>query len=1178
MWSGHQWFNKPRSISVRAPVACAHRMAPFLLFPAFLPVLGQTPSLRTVPNPGPAVEFNQGLVVEGTAKNLEGEKAGLVEGDILRGWSRGTDNGQFESPFELLEVEAEQKPQGPVTLEGTRHGQRQTWSMGPDQWGVEVRPSLPPRLISLYREGRELVQAGKLADAGVQWQAAAAEGKEYSCSWLRPWFLYRAAEMFAHAQEWQDADRLFKEAIGQAEQASPDDRAQLLKALSRNYEQQSDLPNAEKYQQLALDELQKLHAESLTIAATISQLSIFAWERGDLDKSENYDRQVLEMRNRLAPGSLAVALSLNDLGVDALDRGDLEKARDYLTQAVEIHTRLAPGTLGLASDLNNLGDVAKEQGDLSEAERIYLESMAIREKLDPGGMSVAASLNNLGGVAEERGNLSMAEGYQYKALQIQQRIAPGSLAVALSLSDLGDVALDRNDLESAGECYRQALAIHQKLGVHSLDTAGIIKNLGAVALAKGNRAEGSELYNQALQMRTQLAPGSHAVAESLIGLGEVERDLGNSSKARDYFQQAVAILDKLAPLSLSEASGLFGLGEAALQGHHSAEAEQYFRQSLEIRRRVAPESADYAESLAALAAMKRDQKQTEEASKLYAQAIEVLESQVAHMGGSSDIRAEFRARHATYYSDYADLLVAQGRADHAFQVVEQSRARTLLEMLNEAHVDIRMGVDPSLLERERTLQESIAAKSNREVELLEGKHTDGQVNAFRKEIDSLFSQYQEVEAQIRTGNPAYAALTQPHPLSALEVQQHLLSADTVLLEYALGEKRSLVFVVTSTSLDAYELPKRSEIEGTAHEVYSLLTSRNRWISGETSLQRSSRLENADAEYRKAVANLSQMVLGPIASRLAEKRLLIVADGALLYVPFAILPVTAGSGAETVTLVAKHEVVNLPSASILASLRREEALRAEAPKEVAVLADPVFDKEDPRIGKAAGIQQIAAFSRRGTAPSFHGQLTRSLGDVGLAEASLPRLLFSRREADAILASTHPGMGMEVLDFAANRDRAESKDLGQYRFVHFATHGLLDNDHPELSGLVFSLVDREGKPQEGFLNLEDVYNLSLPVDIVVLSACETGLGKQINGEGLVGLTRGFMYAGASRVVASLWKVDDAATAELMKRFYKALLKDGVPPAQALRRAQIEMRQEKRWSDPYYWAAFTMQGEWK
>jgi CHAT domain-containing protein len=172
----------------------------------------------------------------------------------------------------------------------------------------------------------------------------------------------------------------------------------------------------------------------------------------------------------------------------------------------------------------------------------------------------------------------------------------------------------------------------------------------------------------------------------------------------------------------------------------------------------------------------------------------------------------------------------------------------------------------------------------------------------------------------------------------------------------------------------------------------------------------------------------------------------------------------------------------------------------------------------------------------------------------------------------------GQGMEALDFEASRATATSPHLAQYRIVHFATHALLDNEHPELSGLVLSLVDRNGKPQNGFLDLEDVYNLNLPVDLVVLSACETGLGKEINGEGLIGLTRGFMYAGAPRVVASLWKVDDVATAELMGRFYRGMMKEGLRPAAALRRAQLAMWKQKRWTDPYYWAAFTIQGEWR
>ena len=199
--------------------------------------------------------------------------------------------------------------------------------------------------------------------------------------------------------------------------------------------------------------------------------------------------------------------------------------------------------------------------------------------------------------------------------------------------------------------------------------------------------------------------------------------------------------------------------------------------------------------------------------------------------------------------------------------------------------------------------------------------------------------------------------------------------------------------------------------------------------------------------------------------------------------------------------------------------------------------------------------------------------RSLTDVG-ESGHLPRLVSSRQEATAILAATPGSRKMAALDFSASRARATSGTLAHYRIVHFATHAFLDSAHPELSGLVLSLVDSHGKPQNGFLTLEDVYNMNLPADIVVLSGCETALGKQIDGEGLVGLTRGFMYAGATRVVSTLWKVDDFASAELMGRFYQGMGK-GLTPAAALQIAQLEM--SKGWS-PYYWAGFQIQGEWR
>jgi CHAT domain-containing protein len=336
---------------------------------------------------------------------------------------------------------------------------------------------------------------------------------------------------------------------------------------------------------------------------------------------------------------------------------------------------------------------------------------------------------------------------------------------------------------------------------------------------------------------------------------------------------------------------------------------------------------------------------------------------------------------------------------------------------------------------------------------------------------------------------------------------------------------------------------------------------------------------AKEAYAQATAQLSRMILAPAAAQLRGKRLLIVTDGALAYVPFAILPTHEGR-----PLIAEHEIVNLPSASALALLRQQEQGRTQPPKAVAVLADPVFSKDDPRVAPPPPAVDSVATSRyaRGKPEdSFEADLPahllqRSVSDVG--QLHLGRLPFTRLEAQAIAALASQDQHLEALDFQASRTTATSPDLAQYRIVHFATHGLLDSRHPELSGLVLSLVDEHGQPQNGFLELEDIYNLSLAADLVVLSACETGLGKQVDGEGLVGLTRGFMYAGASRVMASLWRVDDEATAQLMQKFYQGVLKNGQTPAQALRTAQLWMQSQSRWKQPYYWAGFVLQGEWK
>jgi CHAT domain-containing protein len=540
------------------------------------------------------------------------------------------------------------------------------------------------------------------------------------------------------------------------------------------------------------------------------------------------------------------------------------------------------------------------------------------------------------------------------------------------------------------------------------------------------------------------------------------------------------------------------------------------------------------------------------------------------------------------------LRPSEGHDVSALGASERARARVLLEMLAEASADISEGIDAALLERERSLQKRINAGAEYQYRLLSEKHTQEQVEAAKRELDSLIDESRQVEAKIRETSPRYAELKYPQPLGLPEIQR-MLDPETLLLEYSLGEERSYLWAVTPTRVESFELPKRAEIEALARQSYEWLA------AGETGAQLRARLARTTAKTPEWADALSRILLKPVASRLGGKRLVIIADGALQYIPFAALPEPATGGQSErgigrmnnprpvapsprrpvafTPLIANHEIVSLPSASSLAALRREVAGRAPAPKTVAVIADPVFEESDERIKKNDG--KVATLNdKQAERVGAEQEVSRSGLEVGAADAQerLQRLIFSRHEADEITALAGAGGSFKALDFKANRATALGPDLIRYRIIHFATHGLINSQHPELSGVVLSLVDEDGRPQDGFLRLHDIYNLKLGADLVVLSACKTGLGKDIKGEGLVGLTRGFLYAGAPRVVASLWKVDDRATAELMKLFYQRMLRDGLRPAAALRRAQIDMQKLPRWAAPYYWAGFTLQGEWK
>jgi len=581
-----------------------------------------------------------------------------------------------------------------------------------------------------------------------------------------------------------------------------------------------------------------------------------------------------------------------------------------------------------------------------------------------------------------------------------------------------------------------------------------------------------------------------------------------------------------------------------------------------------------------------------EASRNISESIGLVET-VRARSGSPLLRASYLASRESAYEFYIDLLMQQdaknpgmGYDAEALQASERGRARSLLEILNESTAGIRKGASSELVEREQSIKRSLNAKAQRLIQLTALKGSPQELETLNKEINTLDDDYQQVTAAIRNSSPAYAALTQPNPLGLKEIQAQL-DPDTLLLEYSLGTDRSYLWVISNNSLKTFQLPKRGDIEAGARELYQSLTARSVGKALETSQDRADRIAKADQQSRELIEQFSGMVLSPAAAELGTKRLVIVADGALQYVPFASLSTAtvprssarSGATANYRPLILDHEVLSLSSASTLAVQRRTLAGRPLAPKGVAVIADPVFSSTDSRLRPNAksGLSQSGSMLRTEAVNSDLRIIEHTKSGSG-GEMIIRRLPFTRQEADEILAVANGPQNLRALDFQASRSTAVGSELGNYRYLHFATHGYLDTTRPNLSAIVLSLVDENGKPTDGFLRTLDIYSLKLPAELVVLSACETGLGKDIKGEGLEGLTQGFMYAGARRVVVSLWNVNDKATASLMGRLYSGMLRTHKTPAAALRAAQIEMLKARQWQQPYFWAAFVMQGDWK
>ena len=881
---------------------------------------------------------------------------------------------------------------------------------------------------------------------------------------------------------------------------------------------------------------------------------------------------------------------------------------------------------GLAQLYNNIGLTYSNIGYQLKSAENYEKSSSIWRELGVRHDEMNTLINAAKARVEMGDTLGALFQYQTVLSYCDQQLITNSSLVEsakwlrpFALNGIGLVNDTQVNADEARAKYKEALEGFRKNGEKTYE-ADVLDNLGLLHAFLGDTSQALDYLKSALVIREQqkVLKGwgatlsniglTYALMEkpelalpqlelalqlcqrvgdkrfeafTLVWMGMTYVELNKPEKALESYQKALEIhQDPEFADQRGQAITLNKMGEALARSGKTAKALEAYESAIQHWIAVG-DAQGQALSLYGIARIERDRHNLANARDRIDEAIKLVEElrnrvtarqlQMIYFAGKQDLYAlGIDVRMQLY-----ELTKSDADLEAALSLSEQSRARNLIDLLAAARVDPSKSMSPEDAERNIQLQREISQLTQDYLRLrsLDAKNEEAVVfqmvkKRIQEQDDLLTSVARRGSA---SGNQSARPLTPP------EIQQ-LLDDKTMVLEFSLGEQHSHLWTITLSNIKYYRLPAGAEIKKAAEQLsQDLIVPEPKQRPNESGAELTQRLRLKPDYYLASALNLSRMLLREVWPQLGDKRLVIVADGELQYVPFEVLPSPDSSlngGGSVLPLVAKNEIVYQPSASTLGLLRG--VVRPNLSKTVAVFADPVFSDDDDRVQPVQKSQSGKAVVNRS-----REKLTRSLRDVGDDDFTLSKLPYSLKEANGITAIAPRGSWMKKVGFEANRLAATSPSLKQFSIVHFATHGVINDKQPELSGIVLSLVNKRGQDQDGYLTLHDIYYLDLPIRLVVVSACRTGIGKQIPGEGLIALTRGFMHAGAQSVVVSLWDVDDEATAEFMTRFYEQMLgKNKLSPAAALRQAKSEMQVHvnERWRAPYYWAGFVLQGDWK
>lgn len=810
-----------------------------------------------------------------------------------------------------------------------------------------------------------------------------------------------------------------------------------------------------------------------------------------------------------------------------------------------------------AASRRALGKAAMGQGELARAEAWLGEALALERKLEPASLHVADALNLLGFVAYNRGELAGAESHIREALEIRSAISPDSRLTAGSLNNLGTVAVARGDLDRAEEYFRRALAIKESHDPESVEVANSMNNLGLVAAERGEFELAEDHFKRALAIKEKLAPESLQVAASFINLGKLAKDRGKFELAEERFGRALSIYAERTPSGFRAAHAYSNLGSVVEQ-RDPGRARRYYELALSIYEKLAPESTREANALYRLGILAREEGNTDRAAGHFVRAVDSLEGQIRKLGGSSDYRARFRSHYRPMYRDAIGASLDLGRSEEAFHLLERSRAGSFLAMLAERDLVFAADV-PAELESARRSLASRYDRTLRRMTSLDAEKDAGRIEEILSRLEELHRQRDDVEGRIRAASPRLADLRYPRPL-AFEQARSVLDPGTVMLSYNVDDDATDLFVVTRSR------PLRREVLGVGESelredvrLFLELVRRTRPGTGFWKLD--------EPRLRALAKRLYGELVGPVEALVEDgERLLVVPDGPLHLLPFGALIRAAEDGPGERFLVESRPIHFVLSATVYAELAKlRPSGGGSTPIELVAFGDPDYSRRgQPRRGQLRRGRRAA----RGEAA-----LERGTTDL-LNWEPLPH---TRREIERIAGHYAPAAVRTYFGAEATEERAKSVGR-EARILHFAAHGHFDPRLPLSSFLALSIPPKPSEGRDnGLLQVWEIFeDVRLDADLVVLSACGSALGVELGGEGLIGFTRAFQYAGARSVAATLWSVEDEATAELMAAFYRHL-RSGRPKDEALRLAQIELiRGSEATSAPYFWAAFQIFGD--